>query len=184
MTLTPIAEVNLEQSVYALFAAWLGSFFDGGSHAVGTNAPVIFPAAALGFAQSAMPQPLNPTPGSQATGPQTTAVGITLVLAGNVGRVSRRWGLAGGLRQRLLYKKVRLNFWVRSATADSAARAACLSAGQLLEAILANEASTYPLSQNGVLRLRPGSPQPVADTAFILRLVTCEATLRYAVRTQ
>ena len=45
MTLTPINEVNLEQSIYALFAQWLGSFFDGGSHAVGSNATVTFPLA-------------------------------------------------------------------------------------------------------------------------------------------
>ena len=170
MTLTPINEVNLEQSIYALFAQWLGSFFDGGSHAVGSNAPVTFPLASLAFAHSALPQPLG------------AAVGITLVTGGNVGRTSRRYENVGGTQQQLFYKKVRLNFWVRSATADAAARAACLSAGQLLEAILANGAATRPLAQNGVHRVRPGSPQPIADTTFILRLLSCEATLRYAVR--
>ena len=98
-------------------------------------------------------------------------------------RVSRRWETIGGSRQQMFYKPVRFNFWVRCETADDTARALCMNAGQLLESILANAACTRPLAQMGVHRLRPGSSAPVADTTYVLRLVPCQATLKYAVLT-
>jgi len=116
-------------------------------------------------------------------------VGITMTFAADTGRnVSRRWEtvLVGpsGQRQQMFYKPVRFNFWVRCETADDTARALCMNAGQLLESILANAAETRVLAQNGVHRLRPGSSSPVADTTYVLRLVPCAATLKYAVLSQ
>ena len=176
--MNPLREYKLEQSTYDLFAIWLKSYFDGAAHAIGGNAGVMFPKAALGFAQSALPQPLT------ASGPQ---VGITMTFAADTGRnVSRRWevGPPGTGRQQMFYKPMRWNFWVRCETADDKARALCMNAAQLLESILANAACTRPLAQMGVHRIRPGSAVPVADTTYILRLVPCHATLKYAVLSQ
>ena len=185
--MTPITETNLEQATYALFLEWLKSFFDGGPHPVGTNpanVAVKFPLAAFGFGQSVLPQPLNPTP-AVAGVVVTPKVGITMVFATDSGRqVSRRWETIGGRRQQVYYKPVRWNFWVRCETADDAGRALCLNAAQLLESILANSACTRALAQNGVHRVRPGSSAPVADNTYVLRLVPCAGTLRYAVSAQ
>ena len=183
--MTPLTELNLEKGTYDLFAQWLAAYFDGAAHAVGGNAPVTFPRAALGFAQSAMPQPLNPPAATpQTPPPPVPQVGITMTFAPGAGRPQRRWETVGAGRQQMFYKAVRWNFWIRCATADNAARACAMNAGQLLEAILANKQETRGLAQNGVHRIRPGTPEPVADTAYILRLLTCQAVLKYAVRSQ
>lgn len=183
--MTPITEINLEQSTYALFAEWLKSYFDGSAHAVGGTPAVSFPKAALGFGQSVLTQPMNPVPAAANTPAAPTLVGITMVFAADTGmQVQRRWELVGGNRQQVFYKPVRWSFWVRCETADDKGRAACLQAAQLLEAILANAACTRALAQNGVHRVRPGSSQPVADTTYILRLVPCRGTLRYVVLSQ
>jgi len=179
---TPISEFKLEQSTYDLFAIWLKSFFDGSAHAIGGNAGIVFPKAALGFAQSSLPQPMNPTPGTPPSA--TPIVGITMTFAASNAAVSRRWETVGGRRQQMFYKPVRFNFWVRCETADDKSRALAMNAAQLLESILANAATTRVLAQNGVHRIRPGSSTPVADTTFILRLVPCAATLKYAVLSQ
>ncbi len=183
--MTLITETNLEKGTYAAFAAWLAFYFDGGLHPVGGNLGVSFPKAALGFAQSALPQPLAGTPTTTATNPANPPqVGITLTFGADTGQVQRRWHVVGGSRQRVHYKPVRLNFWVRCETADDSGRAACMTAASLLEAIMANEASSKPLAQCGIHRIRPSSPQPIADTTYVLRQVTCRATLRYAVFSQ
>jgi hypothetical protein len=181
--MTPITEINLEQSAYNLLAAWLGGFFDGNAHALGTNpvnAAIVFPVAALGFAQSVLPQPMNPTPVVAGATP-VPIVGITVVMGKTAGKPDRRTETVGGKRQQMFYKKVRLNFWIRSATADDTDRALCMNAGQLLEGLLANAAMTRVLAQNGIHRIRPGTSEPVADTTYILRLLPCEVTLKYSV---
>lgn len=180
--MTPLNELKLEQGVYELLAEWLPTYFDGGSHAVGGNAAVTFPNAALGFAQSNLPQPLMPV---TATDTKAPLVGLTVVLGKALGAPSRRWEIfpkVGGSRQLMVYKKVRLNFWIRSATADNADRLLCMNAGARLEGLLGNASATRPLAQNGMHRLRPASVEPVADTTFMLRLLPCEVTLKYAVR--
>lgn len=178
----PLTETNLEKGTYDLFSIWLPGFFDGAQHAVGGNTNVQFPKAVFGFAQSALPQPLNPT--AVAGAAPTPLVGITMIMGKTIGRVDRRWGTVDGDRQQVNYKKVRVNFWVRSSTADDSDRLLVMSAGQLLESILANQAVTRPLAQNGVHRIRPGTAEPVADSTYILRLLACEMTLKYAVLSQ
>ena len=181
--MTPINETCLEKSTYDLFQAWLSSFFDGGAHAVGGNAGVVFPRAALGFAQSSLVQPMNPIAAAPGTSPAPALVGITMVLAGGPHKVQRRWDTVEGQRQQVYYKPVHWNFWVRCATAGDEARSECMLAASRLEALLANAATTRVLAQNGVHRIRPGTVEVVADTTYILRLLPCAATLRYAVVT-
>jgi hypothetical protein len=181
-TMVPITEANLEQATYNLFAIWLARYFDGGSHAIGSNAPVLFTKAVFGFAQSLLPQPQNP----QAAVPVTATVvsGITMVFATCPGKTSRRWENVDDVRQHMYYTPVRWNFWVRCSTADDAGRAACLQTAGLLKSILANAKETRVLAANGVHRIRPSMPEVIADNTYILRLVNCEANLRYAVLSQ
>jgi hypothetical protein len=182
--MTPIVEYGLEQGVYALFQEWLAGFFNGQANAIGANAPVLFPKAVLGFGQSQLAQPLNPVQGRECPSPEPVpVVGITMVFMPE-GKTARRWEVVNGVRQRMSYRPVRWNFWIRTASATGTDRALCLKAGDLLTGILGNAAATRALSQNGIRNLRPGAIQPVADTGYMLRLLPCCGQLRYAVLSQ
>ena len=177
-----ITELDVESSVYALFAEWLAKYFDGQPHAVGGNAAVPFPKAVIQFGQSPMSQPLNPAtaPGKPDITPQAS---IVMVWGSPVSTV-KRWETVGGKAQQMVYKKVRWNFWVRcemQGTDSANARKLCRQTGERLNALLSNPATTQELGQKGIHHARPSEPEPVADTGFILMLVTCRAQLRYPV---
>ena len=180
-----ITELDVESSTYAIFAEWLAKYFDGQPHAVGGNAAVPFPKAVIQFGQSPMSQPLNPAtaPGKQDITPQAS---IVMVWGSPVSTV-KRWensplGPTGTVQ--MVYKKVRWNFWVRcemQGTDSANARKLCRQTGERLNALLSNPATTQELGQKGIHHARPSEPEPVADTGFILMLVTCRAQLRYPV---
>ena len=168
---------NLEKSTYDWFAVWLTQYFDGGSHAIGTSPAVQFPQVSISFAQSQLPQPVS---GDKGASTAAAAVGITMVWAQGPAP-SLRMEAVNGLRQQVAYQKVRWNFWIRSDTADNHGRALVMQAGSRLQALLQNAAATLPLAQQGVRRLRPESPVPIADNTYILRMLCCQATLKYVV---
>ena len=180
-----ITELDVESSTYALFAEWLAKYFDGQPHAVGGNAAVPFPKAVIQFGQSPMAQPLNPSAVPQAQSPAPQA-SIVMVWGSPVSTV-KRWensplGPTGTVQ--MVYKKVRWNFWVRAelqASDSGNARKLCRQTGERLNALLTNPATAYELAEKGIHHARPAEPEPVADTGFILMLVTCRATLRYPV---
>lgn len=171
--MTPLAsdavnELALETGVFALFAEFLGDFFDGAPHAVGQNAAVPFPKAVIRFQQSALPQPLN------GAGISMTWNSPTLV--------TKKWDNGG---QEVATTLARWNFWIRSELADPGdAAALCMDTAQKLFALLANSGATQPLAQKGIHRLRPMTPSLVTDTGYVLRLMPCTAQLRWLVQSQ
>ena len=59
---SPISELTPETALRGLLAEWLGRYFDGGSHAVGTGPAAVFPLVALAFGQSPANQPMGSNP--------------------------------------------------------------------------------------------------------------------------
>jgi hypothetical protein len=178
-----ITELDVESSVYAVFAEWLADYFDGQPHDVGGNAAVPFPRALIQFGQAPMKQPLNPAAQGSKPKAQSPQAGIAMVWGAPVS-TSRKWETVGGAAQLMIYKKVRWNFWVRAemqASDTGSARKLCRQAAELLNALLMNPATTRDLGQCGIHHLRPGEPEPIADTGYILMLVGCRAQLRYPV---
>ena len=163
-----VSELALEGSVFALFAEFLAGYFDGASHAVGGNAPAVFPKAVLKFQQSALPQPLK-------------GAGIAMVWNSPT-LVTKRWDGSG---QEVATTSARWNFWIRTELADSGdAKALCQDTAQKLFGLLANSAATQALAQKGIHRLRPMTPSLVTDTGYVLRLLPCAAQLRWTIRSQ
>lgn len=165
----------VQGSVLALMAEWLAQYFDGKRHDVGQLKDVQFTTAELHFQQAAVSQPL---PG----------VAITVVWSeGGSRKKYWEWVTDGDTppvrsRQEMVYDRVNWNFYVR-ANGTNAKQQAKLTA-DLLAGLLGNSAETQSLSQKGVHRLRPSDPRVIAETDYSLQMVTCAATLRYAVLSQ
>jgi hypothetical protein len=176
-----VSELKIESSVLELFNEFLKGFFDGGSHAVGGNASVLFPQAELRFQQASHTEPLN---------------GVGISMAWVTGSLPKyHWETVNGTRQQMALMRPRWMFFIRAQLAESGsgnAKAAAQNAAQLLFALLENSAATKPLAQRGIHRLRPSSPQLISegpgaipgDPAFAMRMVGCSALLRYAVLSQ
>jgi hypothetical protein len=48
-----------------------------------------------------------------------------------------------------------------------------------------NSKAAFPLSQKGIMHLRPDDPRVISeDSRYIVRLVRCRGTLRYPVLSQ
>jgi len=181
LTANAITELDVESATYAIFAEWLAKYFDGKTHDVGGNAAVQFPKAVISFGQSPATQPLNPA------GAATPHASILMVWGAPV-NTRKFWQAANGpnlgLAQQMADRKVRWNFWVRceqTASAGNNARKLSRQTAEKLSALLSNPATTQELGQKGIHHCRPGEPEPVADAGYILMLVACRATLRYAV---
>lgn len=142
-------------------------------------ANVQFPQAELHFQQSAVTQPLDAAPAS--------GVAITLVGSEASRRKWTAWeALAGGQyagqRQEICYERVDWNFWIRASGTN--ARAACKLASDRLFGLLNNKAETHALGAKGIARVRATAPRAIQEVDYVLRLVTCGATLRYPVLSQ
>jgi len=168
-----IRELTLEKDVLALVTEFLGDYFDGNPHNVGLNQNVTFPKATIVSQESALPE-------------RGAVLGITCVWGGSSSR-QKRWDVVNGVAQEIVYEKTAVNFWVRAEMAAGPtgnARTLCQNAAQLLSGLLQNSAETRQLSQKGIHRIRPGNPQAISDTNYVLRLMSCRFTLRYAVNSQ
>lgn len=184
MTAPPVSELNVEGTSLALWHEWLAGFFDGASHAIGSNSAVVFPKAELRFQQSAGTQPIG-----------AAGVDVVLTVVWLPSPNSRRleWETVSGARQQMAYVKSAWIFYVRAAvtaatpgnTPGANAQKLCSDAAAHLAAILGNSKAARPLSQNGIQRLRPDDPRPVSEDAhYIVRTVRCRGTLRFAVLSQ
>jgi hypothetical protein len=185
-----ISEMELESSAFAAWAAFLNGYFDGNTHDVGANQAVPFPKANILFGQSPVLQPMNPAvrplPAGGQTTPPTPISSINMVWSYPL-TTCRYWERVNGVTQQRAYKKSRFNFWVRcEMQQDTAANArkVCRQTAERLSGLLGNAAATFALAECGIHHCRPGEPEMVAETAYILMLVTCRATLRYAVNSQ
>lgn len=174
LTSPAVSEAALEKSVSTLFNEWLTGYFDGGDHAVGNNGPIAFPEAIIKFQQAAIPQPLNGT--------------LIQMIWLAQGRPRFYWDNVDGLRQQLAWFDVTWMFLIRSQLQESGtgnAKMAVRDASDLLFGLLQNSASTRPLAQKGIHKLRPHTPQLVTqDAGYLMRSITCMGRLRYHVISQ
>ena len=176
LTGTAVSELLIETGTMKLLQEWLANFFDGNPHDVGANLAVPFTNPTLYFQQSAIVQPTD-TPGGAAT----DTLAITTVWCDP----TKKWKsfeVVDGERQEVVYLKANFNFWIRATGTNAKAQAK--TTADLLHALLGNSAAAKPLAQKGVKRLCPQAPRAVQDTDYVLRLVTCGATLRYPILSQ
>jgi len=189
----PVDANSLETSVMKLWQEFLARYFDGGQHGVGAVENVQFPKAELHFQQSAVSEPLGAEVG-----------GVAITLVGSEGS-RHKWtswenvdapsggapdGTGGApvlpvlprTRQEICYERVDWNFWIRATGTN--ARAACKLASDRLFGLLNNKAETHALGAKGIARVRATAPRAIQEVDYVLRLVTCGATLRYPVLSQ
>ncbi len=179
--MTPISELSIESSTFALLQEWLSGYFDGGVHNVGMNVSVPFPNAAILFQQSSAPQPLN-------------GIAITCVWP-TPSKPMRDWDTVDGTVQELMRVTVELLFFVRAqgeTTADGDHKRQCMRACELLFGLLQNTKTTLPLSENGIHHLRPMPPRLISegsfskkpDLSYALRMIQCHMRLRCFILSQ
>ena len=181
LTANALREFSYTSDTYTVFAEWLAQYFDGVPHAVGGQTAVPFTTAVLRFGQSVLPQPLNPV-ATTANPAAARQASISMVWGAPIRPVDLRWETVDGVTQQMAYRLLYWNFWVRCE--DATARRLCRQTAEQLSALLGNAAATRALGQKGIMRLRPTAPEPVAEGAFILMLVSCRGTLRHAVLSQ
>jgi len=169
-----VNEMAIEAAVSTLFNEWLKGYFDGGSHAVGYNAPVTFPVAGIYFQQASIPQPLK-----------GNAVSMVWL---NRGKPRLYWDTVNGKQQQLALIDVAWLFMVRSQLVEAGqgnAKKAVRDVSDLLFAILQNNFNAKPLAEKGIHRLRPETPQIISeDASYLMRSVTCVGRLRYHILSQ
>lgn len=171
LTKSAVDQFALEQTTLELVNEFLGGYFDGNPHAVGGRT-LTFPKVELAYQQSAVSQPLH-------------GVAITTVWTQG-GKTWRGWETIGGARQQMFYTRTTMNFWVRGqgqATAQGTANARCQQAMDLLQGLLLNPDATRALAQKGISHLRPEPGGAVMSADYVMRLIRCEAHLRYPVKT-
>jgi len=170
-----ITELTVESGTYALFNEWLAKWFDGHAHAVGVNAPVVFPPANRAFGQGKPVQPLH----DQSLGTDAE-IRLVMLARGEVASPNDTVLYQG----KLLTDFVTFNFWV-SAKRPGAGQSQLLAErlGELLKAILTNPDARYELAERGITHLSPQGPaQWLQDKDYSKRLVSCNGTLQYAVQ--
>ena len=142
-----------------LLGEWLKLFFDGGNHAIGTGAPVAFPAVPIHFDQGTVPQPLN---GAE----------IRIILKPVQ---EQRWWNTNGQDVRA---QVTAYFWVRAAKAKEEERNFLANqVADLLYAILGNPVALTLLPDKGLAHVRPMLGNTIADDTHAMRLVSARMEL-------
>lgn len=197
-------EWSIEGGTLALFAEWLGSYFDGSSHTVG-NVAQVFPQAELRFQQSSLSQPLS---GSGSVGTPTTVspgLGISVVWVKPTNtRLCWEWVQPPTLapnpapamsRQQIAYADGALMFFVRAQspqTGTGNSQKVAMTAADLLSGLLKNSSATNGLAQKGIHKVRAESSVLVSagagsvdyDLNYSTRMVAARMRLRYAVISQ
>lgn len=178
LTSPAVNEMGVESSFMTCLHEFLAAYFNGQAHTIGAQAEaVVFPVVELKFQQSAVAQPL----GSKPAAPATPGSAITAVWNED-SRRHLHWEQVNGQRQQMVTEHVSWNFWVRATGTN--ARDHAMRVGDLLRALLGNAAETRALGACGILHVRPGASRAVADADYVVRLMTCTATLRYPVLSQ
>lgn len=184
--------LELEGSILALWEEFLRGYFDNALHALGPYQTVKFPSAQLRFQQSQITQPLD-------------GRSITLTMANPAG-VRRAWDseiITGQPHaEETFWSDITFSFWVRASgqfagpPLDASDKAAyeCQFTADRLFALLSNAYATKPLSEKGIMHLRPRPPQLVASGAgsgggdaakeYYMRMVPCRASVRCPVLSQ
>lgn len=190
LTAPALSELTLQSGVKALLSEWLRSWFDGQEHAVGDNAPVVFPelgVTAINFDQGPAPQPMADAASESGISVVDGAPGQEIRMTFQPLGFRRDWDQKflgpTGSDARLIQEEVAIIFLVACrlhSMAESNLQADQTT--QLLGAILRNPAATAPLAEKGVHRLRPSHPRTIAGENLALRMLYCRAELGYRVR--
>lgn len=167
-----ITELTTEKAPLTVLAEWLALWFDGNAHAVGNNAPIIFPKAVLAFGQSKAQQTLHEN-GFDAE--IRCVIFPRSELVDDLDTVLYSGKLATSF--------VLFNFWV-SAKKPGEGQSELLAEtiGQLLKAVLSNPDTKYPLAEKGILNLQPKAPEWLRSVDYAKRLVAVPGQLQYPIQ--
>jgi len=159
----------MESATYALLAEWLGQWFDGGTHTLGTQPARVWPLVQPSFGQGPIQQPLQ------------GSIEIRVVMQPRAEAMSTVDTSMYAGKQILDY--VTLNFWIRAKmTGRGQSQLQARTVGELLKALLTHPDSRYLLAQKGVHHLQPQGPAtPMPSTEWAERLMVCAAQLHYPV---
>jgi hypothetical protein len=173
--MSPLTEYNLETQFPANMAEWLRSWFDGNWHAIvggdESDDAVEFPRAEIAFGQGIAPVLSGRVEGE----PQAE---IRLVVQPGA---SERMGYSH--ETRLVVDKALLLFQIRASGGGAGqAEYRVTVIAQLLHAILNNPAAWGDLPKNGISHFFPRRPAVLPQASFAMRVVACEAQLRYTIK--
>ncbi len=169
LTAPPLTELTADSGLRAVFAEWLGKWFDGAAHAVGAGAAVVFPRALLAFGEGlAAAQPLEDLPEIRLVCLPRNELALRNVDANGAGN--------------RVFSRVLFQFWVSARKpGPGQAQSTAQSTAQLLKAALTNPVSRQDLGACGIFKLQPRQPEAVPDRDYAKFLVACPAELQYAV---
>jgi hypothetical protein len=173
LTAEAISELTTESAAFNILNEWLGLWFDGATHTVGSNAAVTFPRVSIAFGQSAPAQPMHNGSGIDAE--------IRCVIFPRSEMVDPMDSVL--FSGKLATDYVLIHFWV-SAKKPGHGQSELLAEtiGQLLKAILTNPDAKYPLAEKGILNLQPKSPEWLRSVDYAKRLVAVVGQLQYPIQ--
>ena len=167
-----ISEGNIEGAAQALFAEWLGDYFDGNPHMIGVNASGVFPLAYIRFEQGEIAQPLNQAD----VNPNLPQLEIRLTTHR---RAERRDVFGVGW---LMTAPVVLDFWVRAKKQGRGQGPYLVrTASELLYSILNNPENTEALAEKGIKHLFPKGGVTIPSKDWSEQLVGCAGEFSWLV---
>lgn len=174
LTNPEITELTSESAAEKLLNEWLALYFDGGSHVVGSNDPVVFPKANRAFGQGKPAQPLF----KFTTGVDTEIRCVILPRSEEAEANNTVF-----YRGKLVTDKVILQFWISAKDPGSGqAEYRARQMGELLKSLLCNPDTRYALAEKGITHLGSVGPaQPLPSADYHVRMLSCMAALQYSV---
>lgn len=168
LTSPAITQTMRESAPKALLAEWLGSWFNGASHAVGTDPAVVFPQATIAF-------DVGPV-GNDASVPLD---GVEIrVMAAGAGRSQRKWNAEE--TGKTVFEDVAYVFTVRAGAPVVGKRNQLADqTADLLGAVLRNPVTAAPLSAKGIGKVRPGAAQTMTAGELAVRMIYCRMRFTY-----
>jgi hypothetical protein len=172
LSASAVSELSVEKDIETIFHEWLSLWFNGNSHAVGSNPATVFPKANIAFGQVAADQPLDQGDGFVGE--------IRLVL---LPRQENQEGNSESQTDKLAICGYLLNFFVHSkSTGKGKAEYHARQLADLLKAILSNPTARGDLAEKGISRLQPLPSRHTPSAEYATRLVSCNARINYVIK--
>ena len=164
-----ITQLTGESGVAHLLDEWLGQWFDGEVHGMGSEPACVWPDAERRFGQG--PIAAQPLEGVE--------IRVLMHPRGEAAAVCDTALYQG----KLITDYVTLNFWIRAKAAGAGqSQRLAQTVGQLLKGLLTYPPARAPLAAKGITHLQPQGPASVMPSAdYATRLVVCAAQVQYAV---
>jgi hypothetical protein len=169
LTSPAITQLTVESGVAHLLDEWLGQWFDGEVHGMGSEPACVWPDAERRFGQG--PIAAQPLEGVE--------IRVLMHPRGEAAAVCDTALYQG----KLITDYVTLNFWIRAKAAGAGqSQRLAQTVGQLLKGLLTYPPARAPLAVKGITHLQPQGPASVMPSAdYATRLVVCAAQVQYAV---